>query len=434
MFLRDPSAKRPAYISKIHLRHIRGFRDLEIDLMQADGVPRRRTLIIGKNGTQKTTLLRSLAIGLADQAGAITLLSLPNGSYASRASGRINLQLTDPDDPHKPPVSYPTSVYRTRVRVGDDGAVTESARKGDKGLPLHQAIDRRSRASGDLEPFVCGYGAGRYGFGTASTRGYKIVDSVYTLFDYGRSLINPELTLRRLRDDLGEERYESTLSGIRTVLGLAPEDEIRLRRGGGVEISIDVLGEPIPLEAWADGYRLTFSWLLDLYGWAMQAGVIDKSGNVHGIVLIDEIDQHLHPSMQAKILPFLAKALPEVQLFATTHSPLVALGAAPEELVVLRREGADVVAETQVPDFSGYSAEDMLSDAHLFDSSVYSPETNAKLARYKELATIPPGGRDPQQRDELRSLALDLRAQQIPEARESETMEQLRLLIAKHNL
>ncbi len=229
---------------------------------------------------------------------------------------------------------------------------------------------------------------------------------MYTLFDYGRSLLNPELTLRRLRDDLGAARYESILASLQRVLGLEPEDEIRLRRGGGIEIAIAALRDPISLEAWADGYRLTFSWLLDLYGWAMQADAIDKAGNVQGIVLIDEIDQHLHPSMQTRILPFLAKALPEVQLFATTHSPLVALGASPEELVVLRREGACVEAEANVPDFTGYSAEDMLVDERLFDSAVYSPDITSKLARYQRLAAIPRDQRDPEQSLELRTLAV----------------------------
>ena len=42
-----------------------------------------------------------------------------------------------------------------------------------------------------------------------------------------------------------------------------------------------------------------------------------------GIVLIDEIDLHLHPAWQMKILPLLANALPKIQFFVTTHSPLV---------------------------------------------------------------------------------------------------------------
>lgn len=92
-------------------------------------------------------------------------------------------------------------------------------------------------------------------------------------------------------------------------------------------------------------------------------------------MLIDEIDPHLHPSMQAEILPRIAEVFPQVQLFATTHSPLVALDAVPDELVVLRRGHPrdSVVKEEAVPDFSGYSAEDMLADERLFDTEIYAP-------------------------------------------------------------
>src|SRR5262249_1988023 len=126
---------------------------------------------------------------------------------------------------------------------------------------------------------------------------------------------------------------------------------------------------------WADGYRFTVLWLLDLYARAMRADRIDADGRIHGVVLVDEVDQHLHPSLQASILPRLSELLPDVQIVATTHSPLVALGAEPSQLVVLRRVNGEVAVEHRVPDYRGYSAEDMLADDRLFDSAVYAPDT-----------------------------------------------------------
>lgn len=398
------------YLSTIRLFGIRGFADLKIDLTQHDGRPRHRTLIVGKNGTQKTTLLRAIAIGLSGLSDAITLLSQPNGRYSSGESARIELQVAVRQQ--RP---YPSKLITT-IRHTETG---ETAKHEEDGWPEKM--------------FVCAYGAGRFGSGSDVGREYRVADSVFTLFDYGRPLLNPELTLRRLRESQGTAKYRAILSGIKRVLGLEEREKIRLRRGGGVEIATS-LAQPIPLEAWADGYRLTFSWLLDLYGWAMRADAIDEDGNVCGIVLIDEVDQHLHPSMQAKILPLLAKLLPKAQLFATTHSPLVALGVCPEELVVLRRDGANVVAEDNVPDFTGYSAEDMLVDERLFDSKVYAPAMNEKLSRYKQLVTISRERRSVEERQELRELAAELGAQQLPEVRESETMQQLKRLIEKHHL
>ena len=190
----------------------------------------------------------------------------------------------------------------------------------------------------------------------------------------------------------------------------------------------------IPLEGWADGYRKTLAWILDLYAWAMRANCITKTGDVNGIVLIDELEQHLHPSMQTKLPSRLSKLLPHAQIIATTHSPLIALGAAPEELVVLKRQGGNVVAYEGIRDFYGYSVEDMLSDPKLFDSDVYTPELTEKLQRYRKLAGKSQSSRSPKDRAELQKLASELAAQQIPEVRENPALTELQRILKKHNL
>jgi hypothetical protein len=115
----------------------------------------------------------------------------------------------------------------------------------------------------------------------------------------------------------------------------------------------------------------------------------------------------------------------------------VALDAAPEELVVLRREGEVVVRETAVPDYAGYSAEDMLLDDRLFDlgdDQVYAPEMREKVARYRELAAIPREERGDTETRALRGLALEIGGRPRPRGRESEMVEQLKKLVEKHGL
>jgi len=397
------------YISRILLESIRGFRELEIDLSSNQG-PRKRTLIIGKNGTCKTSVLRAIALGLCDLTDATTLISEPIGEMTHRNAdeGVIEIWLEEGE--------------RLGTYIGSD----EETGK--------EFVAKGVRESGWPQTFVCGYGAGRYGIGYDTGREYRGVDGVYTLFDYRRTLIDPELTLRRLRDFLGTEKYEAALTGIKRALGLVPEDDIYLHRGGGVGLSGPSIGGTIRLEGWADGYRMTFNWMLDLYGRAMAADRITPEGHVQGIVLIDEIEQHLHPSMQAEILPRITEAFPEIQLIATTHSPLVALDAKPEELVVLRRKGSEVFREEDVPDYTGYSAEDMLADERLFDTEIYSPEMREKVGRYHELAAIPKASRGMAETRELHDLALEIRERPVPESRESEMVRQLKQLIEKHNL
>lgn len=398
------------YISRIRLENIRGFRELEIDLSGEDGSPRKRTVIIGKNGTCKTSVLRAIALGLCDLTDATTLISESIGEMTHRGAnhGAVEIVLGRC-------VELSTLIHSDR-NIGKEFVLKHEP---DGGWP---------------QTFVCGYGAGRYGVGPDTGREYRGIDGVYTLFDYHRTLIDPELTLRRLRDFLGTERYKAALTGVKRALGLTMEDEIRLPRGGGVELFGPSIGGKIRLEGWADGYRMTFSWMLDLYGRAMSADRITADGHVHGVVLIDEIEQHLHPSLQAEILPHISEVFPEIQLIATTHSPLVALDVKPEELVVLRREGNEIIREEDVPDYTGYSAEDMLVDERLFDTEIYAPEMREKVARYRELAAIPKAARRGGQTRELHDLALEIRERPVPESRESEMVRQLKQLIDKHNL
>jgi PAS domain-containing protein len=412
-------------VAKIRLLNIRGFRELSLILQGADGLARRRTLIIGKNGTCKSTILRAIAIGLADQTGASSLISEPIGGVVSEAAknGRIIIKLVESG--REAPGLW---LHKKLMRSGDKEAIFSGYGKDD-------ATARSGAVVIDPPtPFVCGYGAGRFGVGPDPGRSYRVADSVATLFRYQQTLIDPELTLHRLQSALGTEIYDRTLRGLKRALGLSEEDAIGLRPTGGVIVYGPTVGGSVPLEGWADGYRLTFSWLLDLYAWAMRAGSIDEEGNIKGLLLIDEIDQHLHPSMQAEILPRLSELLPKMQIIATTHSPLVALDAKPEELIVLRREGDHIVAEENVPDFSGYSAEDMLADPRLFDTEVYGTETQEKLSEYRDLAAVPKEERSPEQRHKLRSLATEIGSFEGPKESETETSRRLKELMSKYGL
>lgn len=70
----------------------------------------------------------------------------------------------------------------------------------------------------------------------------------------------------------------------------------------------------------------------------------DLLGAMTGIVLLDEIDQHLHPSWQSRVIEDVRGCFPRMSFVVTTHNPLTLHGARPGEVVVLRRRGTEVLA------------------------------------------------------------------------------------------
>jgi hypothetical protein len=98
-----------------------------------------------------------------------------------------------------------------------------------------------------------------------------------------------------------------------------------------------------------DGFRSAAAWIADLCSiWCEKAPTLAANANpadIFGIVLIDEIDLHLHPSLQRALIPRLRKVFPRVQWIVTTHSPLVLANFDVNEIVALDRDSDGNVRE-----------------------------------------------------------------------------------------
>lgn len=79
-------------------------------------------------------------------------------------------------------------------------------------------------------------------------------------------------------------------------------------------------GKETPFNLMPAGYRRMFSMVLDII---CRSYFLNNHCNSEGVVFIDEIDLHLHPSLAAEILPRLRRSFPRLQFIASTHSPLV---------------------------------------------------------------------------------------------------------------
>jgi hypothetical protein len=363
-------------LTSLALRNIRRFDELTIELSRrskSGPVPRLATVLIGRNGTCKSTVLRSLAIGLAFDSEANALLESTPGSFVGPRSdeGQIEIGLMDRQTGSRVSVN-------TRLGRHKSGKQFVKTREFP-GLAEGEAASFYLGES----TFLYGYGPARGNSGPVESR-YDALNATATLFSNARSLIDPELALRRLHDHLGEAKYERTMQGIKRAIGLPASDSIEIKRGGGVVVTSKRLGT-IPLGALADGHRVPLGMIFDLFHWAMQTGQVTPEGGVRGILLVDEVEQHLHPALQAQVMRRFRTLFPELQIIASTHSPLVALSLKPEELIVLKNFGDDVRQLKNVPDFSAFTADDMLAHERLFDAPIQAPEVQVKTQRYQQL-------------------------------------------------
>ncbi len=137
--------------------------------------------------------------------------------------------------------------------------------------------------------------------------------------------------------------------------------------------------EPFGFDQLSDGYSSVIHIVSDLIlrmdkNWILK-GELSKY-DVEGIVMIDELETHLHIELQKKILPFLIEFFPHLQFIITTHSPYILNS-------VCNAKAYDLEKQIELENLSVYSSED-LAEAY-FDIDEYSENLKSKLKKYEEL-------------------------------------------------
>ncbi|MCH7423887.1 AAA family ATPase [Shewanella sp. MM_2022_3] len=90
-----------------------------------------------------------------------------------------------------------------------------------------------------------------------------------------------------------------------------------------------------------------------------------KADEFDGIILIDELELHLHPEWQSKIASILVDVFPKIQFIASTHSPHIIQNAKPNEIIALALNGGDVYRRQLNGGsygFQGWTVEEVLTD------------------------------------------------------------------------
>ena len=119
---------------------------------------------------------------------------------------------------------------------------------------------------------------------------------------------------------------------------------------------------PMPLNTMSQGTQSIVQWLAHLViGYAAYYDFPKNLEENPGVLIIDEIDAHLHPSWQRRIIPALTSHFPNLQIFCSTHSPLMLAGLKVGQVHLLQRgEDNRVTVSRNEEDIAGWTADEIL--------------------------------------------------------------------------
>jgi energy-coupling factor transporter ATP-binding protein EcfA2 len=298
-------------VSKIEIENIRCFDKLTINFSpNASSV--QWAMILGDNAVGKSTLLRCIALGLCKESDAVALMKAVSGGFVRKGAqeGFIKIHLRE-DKNSKRPKKY---TITTRI-----------SQKSEDGSEIVRQETEPAKAFPWSDIFVCGYGAYRAAQAHSSFEQYEVRDAVVSLFDPQASLQNPEIVLLR-HDPEVREKLEQKL--LQILMLDEPGYKMNFTKRG---LELEGPWGCLPFQVLSDGYRSTTQWVLDFIGWLIHAERLIDNPDIGGILLIDELEQHLHPRWQRYIVQRLRQQFPKTQIIASTHTPLAASGIVDEE-------------------------------------------------------------------------------------------------------
>jgi hypothetical protein len=258
----------------------------------------------------------------------------------------------------------------------------------DEQPEVRLTIDSRSyHFEGDPRPatVLLGYGSRR--FFSDRRRAHRFVDPwarVRTLFDPLAVISNPTSWLM----NCDQSSFDAAIRALRELLLLPQESHVaRPKRGQrrGAEIMFEITGQPEPLRRLSEGYKTTIATGVDI----MREMLIywPDLEAARGVVLIDELDTHLHPRWKMRIVNRLRRAMPHVQFIATTHDPLCLRGLIDGEAKVLRRyQNGQIEQVLDLPNVRGLSVEQLLNSEFFGLFSTEDPKLEEDIGRYVALA------------------------------------------------
>lgn len=381
------------YIKKIHIQNYKAIKNLELDFLP--GV----NLLIGDNGVGKTSILEAVSVALSGMLRGVKGVPVKN-----ILQNDITFSLDESGDASSSVVySTPVRIF-CNMQIGmqeyswerfrlDEMGNTRTKTEDDGIVKWMQEI---SNDSGEMLPILCYQSDARVwqmrrgDFGKELKK--KLNDrrcGYIGCLDYSLDIkgiqqwcLKMELNAFQKKREIREyEFFKSIVAGfMQKISGLENRPEIYY--SSQIDQMVYQEGQAaMPISHLSAGYQSLLWMIMNLaYRLAqLNPDVSAKMEEVSGVVLIDEIDMHLHPKWQWNIVKALEETFPRVQFIMATHSPIVISSCKNESLIMIDDEqGAYYLADAY-----GYSVQDVLN---FRQGTMEKPKDIKELAQAYEAA------------------------------------------------
>jgi len=328
------------YITAIELHNFRAIEHLTIEFSAVQENHTPWLVLLGENGIGKSSILKAVALALMDKEH-YKSLNLDASTFVryGHRSGYVRVHTTAHTTPFQ--LNFERG-RRTFVKANNNR----------------------------LQTILLGYG------GTRLLPRGKHRPAPFSGFTRIENLFDPFLPLMSAEAWLLALKQKAFGYGARVIKDLLiRDDETRLiRRSQAVKVKSSSAPNGVPLEELSDGYQSMVALGTDIMRVLMKGWELAEKAQ--GIVLLDEIDVHLHPRWKMQVTNSLQRAFPRVQFIVTTHDPLCLKGTRSGDVRVLsREEDSSPVCATRVDVPPGATADQLLTGFWFGLSSTIDNET-----------------------------------------------------------
>lgn len=343
-------------IKNIKLKNFRCFEELDIDLNE------RCNVIVGVNGAGKSTILDALAISIGTYFAKIpTAYSLPIQKEDILRKSFLTGSIISTE------YQFPVVISTKGIVCGDhiewereiNGLKNKTTVKNASSLIKIGHIQQQNIQNGNIDtilPIIVYYGTGRL-YKKKNNRITKLgIKKSSRLDGYTDALSSgtnekqllrwfEDMTLIKIQEDREIPELKTVKTAIENCFEIGNKDvsDVSINysvKSKDIEVSYRKNNEieKLPLHMFSDGIRITLTMVADIATRMAKLNpqLLDNVLETPGVILIDEIDMHLHPSWQSRIITSLLETFTNIQIITTTHSPIVISNIKSEYLRILK--------------------------------------------------------------------------------------------------